>query len=160
MLTVAVALCTTCSRRMSMSRGPFAPPLQMYPFITMQPGMAASLHEATTPSPLFTWYHTASVAPAPDVTLAELDTCIKFQPPPRCVCAYVRLVVIVAKRLREGLCRTRMSKQGRGCLLLPRACKLKRGFVAWRKHGAKNVCPCLGWWWCLCTQAPFHVPQP
>ncbi|KAF5841626.1 hypothetical protein DUNSADRAFT_12082 [Dunaliella salina] len=54
----------------------------MYPFITMQPGMAASLHEATTPSPLFTWYHPAAVAPSPDVTLAELDTCVTFQAPP------------------------------------------------------------------------------
>lgn len=61
----------------------------MYPFLTLPPGASASLHEATTPSPLFTWYPTAATAAATaaatshDVTLAELDTCIKFhQPPP------------------------------------------------------------------------------
>lgn len=60
-------------------------PLQMYPFLTMQPGMAASLQEATTPSPLFTWYHPTSASPTTDATLAELDTCIKFQQAARCV---------------------------------------------------------------------------
>ena len=51
--------------------------LQMYPFVTVQPGMAVSLHEAVTPSPLFTWYHPSGSNLA-DVTLAELDTCIKY----------------------------------------------------------------------------------
>ncbi|KAJ9531877.1 hypothetical protein QJQ45_022018 [Haematococcus lacustris] len=51
--------------------------LQMYPFIALPAGVHVSLHEATTPSPLFTWYHPSSSLPHPDITLAELDTCIK-----------------------------------------------------------------------------------
>ncbi len=31
--------------------------LQMYPYLTLPQGMGAVLYEATTPSPLFTWYH-------------------------------------------------------------------------------------------------------
>ncbi len=51
--------------------------LQMYPFVTVQPGMSVSLHEATTPSPLFTWY-SPTVNGAPETQLCELDTCVKY----------------------------------------------------------------------------------
>lgn len=51
--------------------------LQMYPFVTVQPGMSVSLHEAATPSPLFTWY-SPTVNGAPETQLCELDTCVKY----------------------------------------------------------------------------------
>lgn len=54
--------------------------LQLYPFVTVNSGMSVSLHEAVTPSPLFTWYQTSSSQN--EVTLAELDTCIKYHTQP------------------------------------------------------------------------------
>ncbi|MEW5298567.1 MAG: hypothetical protein WDW36_001675 [Sanguina aurantia] len=61
--------------------------LQMYPFITVLAGLSVTLHEAVTPSPLFTWYSPLppSTPPPPTSTvtqLAELDTCVKCQVPP------------------------------------------------------------------------------
>jgi hypothetical protein len=50
--------------------------LQMYPFITALPGMVVSLHEALTPSPLFTWYSPTSATA--DIQMADLDTCVKY----------------------------------------------------------------------------------
>ena len=53
--------------------------LQMYPFVTLQPGMTVSLHRALTPSPLFTWYlNSTAPASSSDVNFAELDTCVRF----------------------------------------------------------------------------------
>lgn len=51
--------------------------LQMHPFVTALSGMSLSLHEAVTPSPLFTWY-AAVPNGAPETQLCELDTCIKY----------------------------------------------------------------------------------
>ncbi|GLI63892.1 hypothetical protein VaNZ11_007009 [Volvox africanus] len=51
--------------------------LQMYPFVTVLPGMSVSLHEATTPSPLYTWYSPMPNG-APETQLCELDTCVKY----------------------------------------------------------------------------------
>ncbi len=50
--------------------------LQMYPIITALPGMVVSLHEALTPSPLFTWYSPTSATA--DIQMADLDTCVKY----------------------------------------------------------------------------------
>ncbi|KAF8073005.1 E3 ubiquitin-protein ligase TOM1-like [Scenedesmus sp. PABB004] len=50
--------------------------LQMYPFVTVLPGMVVSLHEALTPSPLFTWYSPTSATA--DIQMADLDTCVKY----------------------------------------------------------------------------------
>jgi hypothetical protein len=50
--------------------------LQMYPFITALPGMVVSLHEALTPSPLFTWFSPSSATA--DIQMADLDTCVKY----------------------------------------------------------------------------------
>ncbi len=52
--------------------------LQLYPFITVQPGMTVSLHEAITPSPLFTWYAPSGSVATPEISYAELDTCVKY----------------------------------------------------------------------------------
>ena len=59
--------------------------LQLYPFLILPPGALASLHQAVTPSPLFTWYSPTSpatngggVLPAPESQLAELDTCFRY----------------------------------------------------------------------------------
>lgn len=53
--------------------------LQMYPFVTLQPGMTVSLHRALTPSPLFTWYlNNPASSASNDVHFAELDTCVRF----------------------------------------------------------------------------------
>ena len=52
--------------------------LQLYPFITVQPGMTVSLHEAITPSPLFTWYAPSGSVVSTETTYAELDTCVKY----------------------------------------------------------------------------------
>jgi hypothetical protein len=50
--------------------------LQMYPYVTVNGGATIALHEASTPSPLFTWYSpTSSTA---DIQLADLDTCVKY----------------------------------------------------------------------------------
>ncbi|KAG2432997.1 hypothetical protein HXX76_008725 [Chlamydomonas incerta] len=51
--------------------------LQMYPFVTVLPGMSVSLHEATTPSPLYTWFSPTPNG-APETQLCELDTCVKY----------------------------------------------------------------------------------
>jgi hypothetical protein len=50
--------------------------LQMYPYITALPGMVVSLHEALTPSPLFTWFSPTSATA--DIQMADLDTCVKY----------------------------------------------------------------------------------
>ncbi|WIA29279.1 hypothetical protein OEZ86_011784 [Tetradesmus obliquus] len=50
--------------------------LQMYPFVTVLSGMVVSLHEALTPSPLFTWYSPTSATA--DIQMADLDTCVKY----------------------------------------------------------------------------------
>jgi hypothetical protein len=50
--------------------------LQMYPFITALPGTVVSLHEALTPSPLFTWFSPTSATA--DIQMADLDTCVKY----------------------------------------------------------------------------------
>lgn len=56
--------------------------LQLYPFVTLQPGMTVSLHRALTPSPLFTWYlGSPGAAAANDAHFAELDTCVRFASP-------------------------------------------------------------------------------
>ena len=56
--------------------------LQLYPFVTLQPGMTVSLHRAITPSPLFTWYlGNPGGAAANDAHFAELDTCVRFASP-------------------------------------------------------------------------------
>lgn len=58
--------------------GPAVPRcLQMFPFLHLPTGTAVSLHEATTPSPLFTWFPSPTNV-VPDITLAELDTCVKY----------------------------------------------------------------------------------
>lgn len=50
--------------------------LQMYPYVTVNSGITIALHEASTPSPLFTWFSpTSSTA---DIQLADLDTCVKY----------------------------------------------------------------------------------
>jgi hypothetical protein len=50
--------------------------LQMYPYVAVSGGATIALHEASTPSPLFTWYSpTSSTA---DIQLADLDTCVKY----------------------------------------------------------------------------------
>eukprot|EP00798_Chlamydomonas_sp_ICE-L_P005097 gene5097-34897_t len=51
--------------------------LHIYPFITVLPGMSISLHESTTPSPLFSWFSLSGSVP-PEVQLAELDICAKY----------------------------------------------------------------------------------
>ena len=51
--------------------------LQMYPYISVLSGMSVSLHEAVTPSPLFTWFH-ASGSTVAEAAFAELDTCVKY----------------------------------------------------------------------------------
>lgn len=42
----------------------------------LQPGLVVSLHEALTPSPLFTWYSPTSATA--DIQMADLDTCVKY----------------------------------------------------------------------------------
>lgn len=49
---------------------------QIYPFITVHPGMLVSLHEASTPSPLFTWY--SPTASTTDISMVDMDTCVKY----------------------------------------------------------------------------------
>ena len=44
--------------------------------LCLQPGMVVSLHEALTPSPLFTWYSPTSATA--DIQMADLDTCVKY----------------------------------------------------------------------------------
>lgn len=53
--------------------------LQMYPFVTVPRGATVSLHEALTPSPLFTWYSPSSATA--DISMADLDTCVKYSSP-------------------------------------------------------------------------------
>jgi hypothetical protein len=44
--------------------------------VALQPGLVVSLHEALTPSPLFTWYSPTSATA--DIQMADLDTCVKY----------------------------------------------------------------------------------
>lgn len=44
--------------------------------VFLQSGMVVSLHEALTPSPLFTWYSPTSATA--DIQMADLDTCVKY----------------------------------------------------------------------------------
>ncbi len=55
--------------------------LQMYPFVTLGAGAGTSLYEATTPSPLFTWFPAAG-NPLADTVLGELDTSVRYQSSP------------------------------------------------------------------------------
>lgn len=55
----AVIQATLCINDLAVSQVPLpctaVASHQIYPFITVHPGMSVSLHEASTPSPLFTW---------------------------------------------------------------------------------------------------------
>lgn len=55
--------------------------IQLYPFVSLQAGMAVSLHKAVTPSPLFTWY-LANPDTRSEANFAELDTCVRYTSQP------------------------------------------------------------------------------
>lgn len=52
---------------------------KLYPFLTLPPGAAVSIHAAHTPAPFFAW--TSPTLATAETQLCDLDTCVRFSLP-------------------------------------------------------------------------------